>query len=73
MATQFLEHLTREGDRWDSIAYLYYGDPYGYGPIVEANVALVGQPELPSGVKLQIPVIAATPTKAKEGLPPWRQ
>jgi len=71
--TQFLEHLTVEGDRWDSLAYLYYGNPYAYNTIVEANISLVGEPQLPSGVKLQIPVLKTTPAKAKEGLPPWRR
>ncbi|MDJ4912435.1 tail protein X, partial [Salmonella enterica] len=23
----FLEHITRDGERWDSLAWQYYGDP----------------------------------------------
>ncbi|HFV0367875.1 TPA: tail protein X, partial [Escherichia coli] len=23
----FLEHVTRDGERWDSLAWQYYGDP----------------------------------------------
>ncbi len=26
----FLEHVTRDGERWDSLAWQYYGDPLGY-------------------------------------------
>ncbi|HCN1628338.1 TPA: tail protein X, partial [Escherichia coli] len=25
----FLEHVTRDGERWDSLAWQYYGDPLG--------------------------------------------
>ncbi|MFT2542069.1 tail protein X, partial [Escherichia coli] len=33
----FLEHVTRDGERWDSLAWQYYGDPLGYPRIIAAN------------------------------------
>lgn len=33
----FLEHITRDGERWDSLAWQYYGDPLGYPRIIAAN------------------------------------
>ena len=31
------EYVTKEGDRFDLIAFRFYGDPLGYAPILEAN------------------------------------
>src|SRR5690606_8109276 len=37
MADQYLSHVTREGERWDQLAFTYYGDATRYEPIVRAN------------------------------------
>lgn len=31
------QHITREGERWDTLAAHYYGDPLGYVRIITAN------------------------------------
>jgi len=69
---RFIEHLTIEGDRWDSLAFTYYGNPYGYVPIVEANPVFLGQLNIPSGQILRIPIIPVIPQKPAN-LPPWRR
>lgn len=71
MASGFVEHITSDGDRWDSLAWKYYGDPYAYERIIRANPAVPIIPILPAGIRLLIPVIDP-PQPAETGpLPPW--
>ncbi|MFT8210557.1 MAG: tail protein X [Symbiopectobacterium sp.] len=62
-------HTTREGERWDTLAHHYYGDPLGYGRIIMANPQVAITASLPAGVQLLIPIIAADDTE--ENTPPW--
>jgi nucleoid-associated protein YgaU len=72
-----LVHLVAAGERWDTIAYRYYGDATRYGPIIDANVALYlgtlgplpTHPEV--GTKLKIPLLTAASTAEAPDLPPW--
>jgi phage tail protein X len=70
--TQYVEYVTKEGDRWDQIAQRHYGDPYGYQRIIEANPAIPIVPLLPAGLRLAIPVIPPA-TTAAAALPPWKR
>jgi phage tail protein X len=67
----YIEHLTGELERWDTLAWRYYGDATRYEPIIAANPHLAITPVLPSGVRIYIPIldnaIAAQPSSA----PPW--
>lgn len=65
----FLIHLTTEGERWDQLAWRYYGDAHRYRPIVEANPHVPLAAALPPGLTLAIPVLE--PATASEDLPPW--
>jgi phage tail protein X len=70
MAAQFIEHVTSEGERWDSLAWRYYGDATLYAPMMAANPAVPFFPVFPSGVTLAIPLIQVAETPATD-LPPW--
>ncbi|EBC2856691.1 hypothetical protein CYF23_10530 [Salmonella enterica] len=61
---RYLEHITTQGERWDNLAWSYYGDALSYERM---HVAII--PVLPSGVRLIIPVISVTQTTSE--LPPW--
>lgn len=37
----FTEYITGEHDRFDLIAWKFYGDPMGYAPIIEANLPML--------------------------------
>jgi phage tail protein X len=65
----YLTHVTTEGERWDSIAYKYYGDALGYERVIAANPHAPILPVLPAGLTLSIPLIAAQATITD--LPPW--
>ncbi|MEX3614359.1 MAG: tail protein X [Burkholderia gladioli] len=71
-----IEHVTRDGERWDTLAWQYYGDPFAYGQIIAANPAADIKPTLPGGLVLLIPVLsleAQDAQHAKENLPPWKR
>lgn len=75
MTAVCIEHVTTAGDRWDLLAWDYYGDAHGYARIVAANPHMAPHvgvlPVLPAGVRLAIPVIGR-PASA-HGLPPWKR
>nr|WP_320132002.1 tail protein X [uncultured Holophaga sp.] len=66
-----LTHTTTDGDRWDLLAWEYYGDLDQIPTLTAANPGVSLNPILEAGVSLVVPVIeqadASTP-----GLPPWR-
>ncbi len=75
---EYFEHRTIAGDRWDLLAYRYYGDQYKQTVILEANRHLilddlaVPQLVLPQGITLKIPVIEEEATNTSL-LPPWKR
>lgn len=71
-----LEHITIEGERWDTLAWDYYGNPFMYSRIIEANPALDIGTRLPSGLVILIPIIPAAQMNevlADKFLPPWKR
>lgn len=70
--TEFVAHLTVEGDRWDLIAWHYYGDPHLYEPIIAANPTVPIRPFLPSGIRLRVPVLPDEMVLDRD-LPPWKR
>ncbi len=78
LTADYFEHRTVEGDRWDLLAYRYYGDQHKQTVLLEANRHLwrdqLGAPPpiLPHGVTLKVPVIEAEAPNAGS-LPPWKR
>jgi phage tail protein X len=73
MTVEVIEHITRDGDRWDLLAWEYYGDATQYERIIAANNQVMIDPILPSGIIINIPVIEELPAELAESeeLPPW--
>lgn len=71
MAEEFIQYVTKAGDRWDLIAWDHYGDAHAYEPIIVANPEVAIRPTLPAGLVLRIPVRETTAAPA--GLPPWKR
>ena len=69
---QFRIHTTKEGDRWDLIAYKYYADVTKMDAIIAANPFVPITPTLEAGIELQVPILEEANT-ITEGLPPWMQ
>lgn len=71
MASQFITHLTTSGDRWDLLAWTYYGDPTQYAAIIAANPAVPISAVLTPGTALAIPLLQASQVQTAN-LPPWK-
>ncbi|WP_339079030.1 tail protein X [Pseudomonas sp. TMP9] len=69
MPAEYLTHTTVEGERWDQLAFIYYGDAMRYEPIVRANPQVPITRSLTSGLTLRIPVLDVV--TSSEDLPPW--
>ncbi|QLP96150.1 MAG: tail protein X [Rhodoblastus sp.] len=74
----WLEHVAGLNERWDHLAYRYYGDANRTSPIIKANRDLFGERLgpipciLPVGATLKIPVVDPEPI-ADALLPPWKR
>lgn len=72
------EHLTIDGDRWDLLAYRYYGDAAKQSVLLEANRSLFLNPVrvplmiLSSGIMLIVPIIDTDEIDDSD-LPPWKR
>lgn len=75
---QYLTHVTGPNERWDHLAYQYYGDANRTSPIIRANrhlfvADLSPIPTiLPVGISLRIPMLPPEPIAASL-LPPWKR
>ena len=70
---EYIEHITLDGDRWDQIATLYYGDASRISPLAEANEHLWLQPVLPGGLPVRVPILEDDNNLLPEELPPWKR
>ena len=70
--TEYYTYITKDNDRWDSIAYKSYKNPTYYEEIIKANPDVEIEPVLDAGIKLKIPVLEESETIQFE-LPPWKK
>ncbi|MEO1766796.1 tail protein X [Thiobacter aerophilum] len=68
-----LLHTTREGERWDAIAWHYYRDVREMARLIAANPHAPRSGRLPSGLTLAIPLIGRPLAVSTAGLPPWKR
>ncbi|HUY28618.1 MAG TPA: tail protein X [Candidatus Binataceae bacterium] len=68
---QYIAHLTRAGERWDLLAWNYYGDATRFNPIIMANPSVPIEPVFEAGMLIWVPVLSASPPVVID-LPPWR-
>jgi len=69
----YLRHRTQDGDRWDLLAWRYYGSATDYERIIAANPGAPISPVLPGGIELRIPVVERSAVIGTEELPPWER
>jgi phage tail protein X len=70
-APQFIEHVTYAGERWDLLAWQYYGDPANYSIIIMANLRVPIEPVFEAGITIAVPIIQQQNVLSSD-LPPWR-
>ena len=65
-------YITKQGDRWDLIAYKAYGDATMIDILIMENPGIPVEPILPEGITLNIPIVDE-PEVDKSLLPPWKR
>lgn len=68
-------YITMEMDRWDSLAYDFYGDSAKVAPLMAANPSILPTlVYLPAGIKITVPQLPATTTEQEETTvkAPWK-
>ncbi len=68
---QFILHITTAGERWDLLAWQYYGDPTDYSPIIMANPNVPIEPVFDAGISIAVPILQQSAV-ATADLPPWK-
>lgn len=70
---KYITHITKVQERWDSIAYKYYGNCYKVAPLIMSNPHLAIGYYIPANSKVIVPILNDTQLNAKsDELPPWR-
>lgn len=74
MSYQYITHKTKAGERWDLLAFDYYGDATRFMPIIRANASLgLGKdPIIPEGTVLRIPLLEDDTSTSSASTVPWR-
>lgn len=72
MQTQSITHITSAGERWDLLAWRYYGDATAYSPIIMANPAIPIESVFPAGLVIAIPLLQLGASRNVD-LPPWKR
>ncbi len=71
--SKYIIHKAQSNERWDDLAYRYYGDCFRYKQIIEANPDVAISPFLPAGAQIIIPFTENSTTKDEAELPIWKQ
>jgi len=70
---EYLTHKTKDGDRWDLLAYEYYGNAFATEILLDANPEYANLTSLPFALSIKIPLVdndAINPPQT--GVVPWR-
>jgi phage tail protein X len=71
LQSQFIPYITSAGDRWDLLAWRYYGDATLYSPIIMANPSIPIEPVFEAGLAIAIPILQLSQSITTD-LPPWK-
>lgn len=72
--TKYIDYITKENDRWDSIAWDKYGDVAKMNLLIEANPQIPADAVLTGGIRVLIPIIPASESLTDAAkLPPWKR
>jgi len=71
-SSQYILHVTAAGERWDLLAWQYYGDAILYSPIIMANPSVPIEPVFEAGWQIAVPILFVQQSQTAN-LPPWSQ
>lgn len=69
---EFTRYPTKQGDRWDLIAWKAYGDVTKMREVIEANPDIALVAVFDEGYSLILPIIPEVSTQNSQ-LPPWKR
>jgi phage tail protein X len=70
----FIPYITQAGDRWDTIAWKFYGDATLFGPIIQTNPQIAIEAVFEAGLNIGVPLLVVDQSiQAAEDLPPWKR
>ncbi len=69
----YLEHVTIDGDRWDLVAWRYYGDALRIEELIRVNAHVAITPTIKGGTRLVIPFLDLSKRISSDKLPPWKR
>ena len=70
----YLEDITVEGVRWDTLSQKWYGNPNDAGKIIAANKHVPIAPRIAGGIRILIPIVEPSNTSTDTAkLPPWKR
>jgi phage tail protein X len=71
---QFILHLTTAGERWDTLAWKYYGDATLFGPIIQTNPQIAIEAVFEAGLNIGVPILVVNQAAQNQAdLPPWKR
>ena len=74
MAQQFILVVTSAGERWDTLAWKYYGDATLVGPIIQTNPQIAIEAVFEAGLNIGVPILVVNPAAQNAAdLPPWKR
>jgi hypothetical protein len=70
----FITHITSAGERWDLLAWQYYGDATLFSPIIQTNPQIPIEAVFEAGLIIGVPLLMVNPAvKETADLPPWKR
>ncbi len=74
MSAQFITHITVAGERWDSLAWHYYGDATLFGPLIQTNPQIPIEAVFEAGLVIGVPILMVDQSVQNQAdLPPWKR
>jgi hypothetical protein len=70
----FIPHITAAGERWDTLAWRYYGDATLFGPIIQTNPQIPVEAVFEAGLSIGVPLLMVNEAVQETAdLPPWKR
>ena len=70
---KYIFHTSSNNERWDEIAFKYYGSSYEIKKIIEANPHIPITGELDEGLTVKIPIDEDEEDTVSSLLPMWKR
>lgn len=68
-----INYTTKQGERWDQLAYRFYGSVKSMNVLTDANPTVSLSPIIDSGTDLIIPIVDnSTDSVITVNVPPWK-